>query len=36
MAASGQIDRLVNVEAGQTITVTEAKGISASHKFGKN
>ncbi|GAC1674755.1 MAG: CRTAC1 family protein [Candidatus Acidiferrum sp.] len=33
---SGQIDHLANVDAGQTITVTEAKGITASHKFGKN
>ncbi len=32
---SGQIDRLTNVNAGQTITVTEAKGIIASRPFAK-
>ena len=31
----GQIDRLSNVAAGQTITVTEGKGISASRAYGK-
>jgi hypothetical protein len=33
---SGQIDRLSNVAAGQTITVTEGKGITASRPFAKN
>lgn len=33
---SGQLDRLTNIDAGQTITVTEGQGVSASHKFGKN
>jgi hypothetical protein len=32
---SGQIDHLANVDAGQTITVTEGKGNTASRKFGK-
>jgi enediyne biosynthesis protein E4 len=32
---SGQIDRLQNVPAGQTITITEAKGITATHKYNK-
>src|SRR6266567_3706734 len=32
---SGQIDRLSNVPAAQTITVTEGKGITTSRKFGK-
>jgi enediyne biosynthesis protein E4 len=32
---SGQIDRLPNVNAGQTITVTEGKGITASRAFDK-
>jgi enediyne biosynthesis protein E4 len=32
---SGQIDRLSDVAAGQTITVTEGKGISASRAYGK-
>jgi enediyne biosynthesis protein E4 len=31
---SGQMDRLSNVEAGQTITVTEGKGVTASRKYG--
>jgi hypothetical protein len=31
---SGQVDKLANVAAGQTITVTEGKGITASRKFG--
>ncbi|MGB7435303.1 MAG: CRTAC1 family protein [Candidatus Acidiferrum sp.] len=30
---SGQTDRLTNVPAGQTIIVTEAKGITATRKF---
>jgi len=33
---SGQVDHLMNVDAGQTITVTEGKGVSGSRKFGKN
>jgi hypothetical protein len=32
---SGQIDRLSNIPAAQTITVTEAKGITSTRKFGK-
>jgi hypothetical protein len=31
---SGQVDKLPNVEAGQTITVTEGKGVTASRKYG--
>ena len=31
---SGQVDKLANVAAGQTITVTEGKGITASRKYG--
>ncbi len=33
---SGQIDRLSNAPAGQTITITEGKGITASRPFSKN
>ena len=32
---SGQIDKVSNVSAGQTVTVSEGKGISASRPFGK-
>src|SRR5882757_2127736 len=32
---SGQIDRLSGANAGQTVTVTEGKGITASRAFGK-
>jgi hypothetical protein len=32
---SGQIDWLSNVAAGQTITVTEGKGITASRPYEK-
>jgi hypothetical protein len=32
---SGQIDRLSNAAAGQTVTVTEGKGITASRAYGK-
>ncbi|MCU1315545.1 MAG: ASPIC/UnbV [Candidatus Acidoferrum typicum] len=32
---SGQIDRLSNVNAGQTATVTEGKGITGTRAFGK-
>ncbi len=32
---SSQIDRLSNATAGQTVTVTEAKGITSTRKFGK-
>jgi len=28
------VDKLTNVAAGQTITVTEGKGITASRKYG--
>ncbi len=31
---SGQIEKLTNVGAGQTITVTEGKGITGNRKFG--
>jgi enediyne biosynthesis protein E4 len=31
---SGQVDKLSNVEAGQTITVEEGKGIVAARKYG--
>jgi len=31
---SGQVDKLANVAAGQTITVTEGKGITANRKYG--
>jgi hypothetical protein len=31
---SGQVDKLANVAAGQTVTVTEGKGITGSRKFG--
>jgi len=32
---SGQVNRLSNVSAGQTVTVTEGKGITASRGYGK-
>jgi enediyne biosynthesis protein E4 len=32
---SGQIDRLSNVNTGQTVTVTEATGITSSRAYGK-
>jgi len=31
---SGQVDKLSTVPAGQTVTVTEGKGITATHKYG--
>jgi enediyne biosynthesis protein E4 len=31
---SGQVEKLSNVSAGQTITVTEGKGVTGSRKFG--
>lgn len=31
---SGQVEKLSNVNAGQTITVTEGKGVTGSRKFG--
>jgi enediyne biosynthesis protein E4 len=31
---SGQVDQLPNVDAGQTISVTEGKGITTSRKYG--
>jgi hypothetical protein len=31
----GQVDRLVNVAAGETITVTEGKGMTSSRVYGK-
>jgi len=30
---SGQVDKLSTVAAGQTVTVTEGKGISAARKY---
>jgi hypothetical protein len=33
---SGQVDRLPAVSAGQTVVVTEGKGITASRPYGKN
>jgi len=33
---SGEVDRLSSIEAGQTITVQETKGIVASRKYGHN
>ncbi|HXH68303.1 MAG TPA: CRTAC1 family protein [Candidatus Limnocylindrales bacterium] len=33
---SGQIDKLTNIPAGQTITITESKGITANHNFSVN
>lgn len=33
---SGQVDRLANVDAGQTITVQEGKGIVSSRKYGSH
>ena len=32
---SGQVDRLSNVAAGVTISVTETKGITSTRKYGK-
>jgi hypothetical protein len=32
---SGQVDRLSSVPAGQTVTVTEGKGITAARAYGK-
>jgi hypothetical protein len=32
---SGQVDRLANVNAGQTVAVTEGKGVTATRAFGK-
>jgi hypothetical protein len=32
---SGQVDRLSNVNAGQTVTVTEGKGVTSSRAFGQ-
>jgi len=32
---SGQIDKLSNIPAAQTITITESKGVTASHPFNK-
>jgi hypothetical protein len=31
---SGQVDTLSNIPTGQTIAVTEGKGITASRKYG--
>jgi enediyne biosynthesis protein E4 len=31
---SGQVEKLTNVAAGQTVTVTEGKGVTASRKYG--
>jgi hypothetical protein len=32
---SGQVDRLSNVNAGQTVNVTEGKGITSSRAYGQ-
>src|SRR6266851_6597521 len=32
---SGQVDRLSNAAAGQTVTVTETRGITSTRKYGK-
>ncbi len=32
---SGQVDKLSNIAAGQTITVQEAKGVIAARPYGK-
>src|SRR5215472_10232783 len=32
---SGQVDRLSNVNAGQTVTVTEGKGVTSARQFSK-
>jgi len=32
---SGAVDRLSNVNAGQTVVVTEGKGVTAARDFGK-
>jgi len=32
---SGQVDKLSNIAAGQTVTVQEAKGVIASRPYGK-
>jgi len=32
---SGQVDRLQNVRAGQTVTVTEGQGITAARLYAK-
>jgi hypothetical protein len=31
---SGQVDKLSNIAAGQTVTVAEGKGVAASRKYG--
>ena len=33
--SSGQVDKLLNVNAGQTVTVTEGKGVTAGKAFAK-
>jgi hypothetical protein len=33
---SGQLDRLANIPASQTITITEAKGLTATRNFAKH
>jgi hypothetical protein len=33
---SGQVDRLTNVAAGQTVVVTEGQGITANRPYAKN
>ena len=32
---SGQVDKLLNVNAGQTVTVTEGQGVTAEKAFAK-
>jgi hypothetical protein len=31
---SGQVDKVSGIDAGQTVTVTEGKGVTATHKYG--
>src|SRR5262249_2734376 len=32
---SGQVDKLANIAAGQTVTVEEGKGVTASRPYGR-
>jgi hypothetical protein len=32
---SGQVDKLANVNAGQTVSVSEGKGVTKSFEYGK-
>ena len=33
---SGQVDKLTNISAGQTVAIGEAKGVIASKPYGKS